>query len=120
MRRGQYAADVDVDHAIHLCERRFLERFRNGGASIVHKHIKPAESRDRLFDRALDSLDVGGVRLDRLGLSAIAFNGFDHGGSCDDVLRVGDGHARPIRGQEFRDRCANAPRAAGDQGHFLG
>jgi antirestriction protein ArdC len=34
--RGEYAADVDVDHAVHLLQSGFLERFRNGGAGIVH------------------------------------------------------------------------------------
>jgi len=75
---------------------------------IVHKHIKPAEGRDGLFNRAPDSFDVGSVRLDRDSLSAIEFNRFDHGGSRAGVLRVRDGHARSIRGQAFRDRCANA------------
>ena len=65
------AADVDVDHAIHLLQRRLLERFRNGRAGIVHKHIKSAEGRDGLFDRTLDGFDVGSVRLDRDSLSAI-------------------------------------------------
>ena len=48
-----HAADVDVDHAIHLFQRRLLERFWNGRAGVVHQHIKPAEGRNRLFDRAL-------------------------------------------------------------------
>ena len=34
-------------------------------------------------------------------------------------FRVCDGHARSIRGQTFRDRCANAPRAAGNECHFF-
>ena len=69
---------------------------------------------------ALDSFGVGGVRLDRDSLSAVAFNRFDHGGSRVGVLRVRDGHARSIRGQTFRDRCANAPRTAGNECHFFG
>jgi len=40
-------------------------------------------SRDGLFDRALDSFDVG--------------SRFDHGGSRAGLLRVRDGHARSIR-----------------------
>jgi len=32
VRRDEYAPDVDVDHAIHLFQRRLLERFRNGRA----------------------------------------------------------------------------------------
>ena len=80
LRRDEYAADVDVDHAIHLLQRRLLERFRNGRAGIVHKHIKSAEGRDGLFDRAFDCFDVGGVRLNRDRLSAIAFNRLDDGG----------------------------------------
>jgi plasmid replication initiation protein len=74
LRRGQYAADVDVDHAIHLLQRGLFERFRNGCARIVHKHIQSAEGRDCLFDRGLDSFYVGGVRLDRESLSAFTFN----------------------------------------------
>src|SRR5206468_11870824 len=62
-------------------ERGLLEGFRNGRAGIVHKHIKSAKGRDGLFDRTLDSFDVGSVRLDRDSLSAMKFNRFDHGGS---------------------------------------
>src|SRR6267142_3076510 len=62
-------------------------------------------SRDGLFDRALDRFDVG--------------SRFDHGGSRAGLLRVRDGHARSIRVQTFRDRCANAPRANGNECHFL-
>jgi hypothetical protein len=39
LRRDEYAADVDVDHAIHLFQGRLLERFRNGRAGIVHQDI---------------------------------------------------------------------------------
>src|SRR4030095_8316674 len=73
-RRGQRPADVDVDHAIHLVERGLLKGFRNGRAGIVHEHIESAEGRDGLLDRALDSFDVGSVRLDRDSLSATQFN----------------------------------------------
>jgi hypothetical protein len=61
---------------------------------------------------------VGSVRLDRDRLSAAAFNRFDHGGRVG-VLRVGDGHACSVGGQTFCDRCANAPRTAGNECHFL-
>jgi len=44
--------------------------------ALFHKHIKPAESRDGLFDRTLDCFDVGSVRLNRDGLSATEFNRF--------------------------------------------
>ncbi len=80
----------------------------------------PAEGRDGLFDRALDRFDVGSVRLDRDRLSAAEFNRFDHRGSRAGVLRVRDGHARSICGQTFRNRCANAPRTAGNERHFFG
>ena len=70
LRRGQYAADIDIDHAIHLFQRGLFEGFRNRRAGIVHKHIKLAEGRDGLFDRSLYSFGVGGVCLDRDSLSA--------------------------------------------------
>ena len=92
---------------------------RNGRAGIVHKHIKSAEGRDGLFDRVLDCFGVGGVRLDRDGLSAAEFNRFDHGGGRAGVFRVRDGYACSIRGQTLRDRCANAPGTAGNECHFL-
>jgi hypothetical protein len=46
LRGGEYTADVDVEHTIHLLQRRLLERFRSCRAGIVHEHIKPAEGRD--------------------------------------------------------------------------
>jgi hypothetical protein len=70
LRRYVHAADVDVDHAIHLLQRGLLERFRNGCACIVHQHIKSPESRDGLFYCAFHGFDVGRVRLYRERLSA--------------------------------------------------
>src|SRR6202040_2752067 len=72
------------------------------------------EGRDGPFDRALDSFDVGSIRLDRDSLSAIAFNGFYHRGSRAGVLRVRDRHARSICGQTFGNRGSDAARTAGD------
>src|ERR1700722_7871901 len=65
-----YAADVNVDYAVHLLHRGLFERFRNSRAGIVHKHIQSAEGCDGLFDRIFDCFNVGSVRLDRNGLSA--------------------------------------------------
>jgi hypothetical protein len=118
--RGEYAADVDVDHAVHLLQRGFLERFRNRRAGIVHQHIQPAEGRDGLFDRTLDGFGVGSVGLDRNSLSASEFNCFDHGGSRAFVLRVGEGHARSIGSQTFCNRCADTSGTAGNESHFIG
>src|SRR5258708_6239766 len=115
LRCGQCAPDVDVDHAIHLLARRLLERFRNGRAGIVHQHIKLPEGRDGLFDRAVDSFDVGSVRLYRDRLSAIESNRFDHIGSRAGVLHVGDSHNRSIYGQALRDCGADAARPASDE-----
>ena len=105
---GEYTPDVDVDHAIHLFQRRLLERFRYGRAGIVHKHIKPAEGCHGFVDRSFDSFSVGGVRLDRNSLSAVAFNLLDHAGSGAGVLRVGDCDAGSVVGETFRDRCADS------------
>jgi hypothetical protein len=74
LRRDEYPADVNVQHAIHLFQRRLLERFRNGRAGIVHKHIEPAERRDGLFDSGFDGGGIGGVRLNCDRLSSRAFN----------------------------------------------
>src|SRR5258707_10297458 len=115
LRCGQCAADIDVDHAIHLLARRLLERFRNGRAGIVHQHIKLPEGRDGLFDRSLDRFDVGSVRLYRERLSAIELNRFDYGGSCAGVLHVSDGHGRSICGKALRDCGADAARPASDE-----
>jgi hypothetical protein len=119
LRRDQRPADVDVDHAVHLIERGLLEGFRNGRAGIVHEDVKSAEGRDGLFDRALDGVDVGSVRLDRDSLSTITFNRVDDRGSGGGLLCIRDGHIRSVRGQTFRDGCANASRTAGDECHLL-
>ncbi len=42
LRRNEYAADVNVDHAIHFLQCRLLERFGNGRAGIVHQYIQVA------------------------------------------------------------------------------
>jgi hypothetical protein len=67
--RDEHATDVDVNHAIHLLQRGLFERLGNGGAGIVHQHIKPAEGRNGLLDRSLHSFSVGGVCLNRDSLS---------------------------------------------------
>src|ERR1700686_73040 len=41
--RDVHATDVDVEHAIHLFQRRLLERFRNGCAGVVYQDIQSAE-----------------------------------------------------------------------------
>jgi len=74
-----------------------FERFRNGCAGIVHKHIKSAEGGDGLFDRALDSFDVGSIRPDGDSLSASELDCFHHGRSRAGVLCIRDGHSRSIR-----------------------
>src|SRR6266404_4530792 len=58
LRRDEYTAEIDVDDAIHLFQRRLLESLRNSRTSIVHKHIKSAEGRDGLFDRGFDSAGI--------------------------------------------------------------
>src|SRR6185295_16984610 len=77
LRRNEYAADVDVDDAIHLFQRRLLERFRNGRAGIVHKDIESAEGCEGLFDCGFDGGGIGGVRLNCDRLSASALNLLD-------------------------------------------
>ena len=61
----KHAAQVEVDHLVHLFQRRLLERLGDGRAGVVHQHVEPAEGGDGLFDRGGDGLGVGGVRLDR-------------------------------------------------------
>src|SRR5258706_8771851 len=84
----QPGPDVDVDHAIHFLQPGLLERLRNGDARIVDKRIQSAERCDRLFDRALDSLDVGRIRLDRDSLSPFCSIAFATAEPALDILRV--------------------------------
>ena len=118
--RDHQATEVEVDHLIHLFERGLLERLGDGGACVVHEDIEPAEGGDGLFDGGVDGFGVGCVCLDGECFSAIAFDCFDHCGSCIDVLRVGDGHACSIGGQTLRDRRADSPGTAGNKCHFIG
>ena len=61
---------------IDLLQRGLLKGFRNGCAGIVHQDVESAEGGDRLFDRGFDRVGVGGVCLDRDGLSAFASMAF--------------------------------------------
>jgi hypothetical protein len=88
-------ADVDVNHAVHLLERGLLERFRNGRAGIVHQNIQPTEGRDGLFDRSLNRVGIGGIRLNCDGLSARAFNLFNNRSGCVRALCISNRHACP-------------------------
>src|SRR5437899_2820651 len=89
-----------------------LERFRNGCARIVHKHIKSAEGRDGLFDRGFDGVGISGVRLNCDRLSASAFNLLDDRRGGVGTFRVCDGHVRSVRGQTLGDCSTNAARTA--------
>jgi len=55
LRRDEHATDIDVNQAIHFLQRGLFERLRNGGAGIVHQHIKLAEGHNGLVDRSLHS-----------------------------------------------------------------
>ena len=60
---SEYAADIDVDHAIHLIQRRLFERFRNCRAGIIHKHIvRPCET---VLNRSVLYDDEGAARMQR-------------------------------------------------------
>jgi len=65
-----------VDHAIHLLQRGLLERFWNGSAGIVDKHIQSAEPSDRCSTALLQLRRRRRSALDCESLSAIAFNRF--------------------------------------------
>ncbi len=52
----EHAAQVDVDHAVHLLDRGLLERLGDGGAGIVDEDVEPAKRGDGLLDRGLDRL----------------------------------------------------------------
>ncbi len=74
LRRDEDAADVDGDQAIHLFQRRLLERLRHGRAGVVHQHIQTTKARDGLLDRPLDRFGVGGIRLNRDCPPAVALD----------------------------------------------
>ena len=112
LRRDEYAADINVDHAVHLLQRSLLESLRNGCAGIVHKDVKPAEGCDGLFDGGIDGAGIGGVRLNRDRLSAGAFDRFDDRSGRVGTFRICNGHLRSVRSQTLSDCSTNAPRAA--------
>jgi len=114
LRCDEYAADVDVDHAIHLFQGRLLERFRNGCAGIVHQDIQLAEGRDGLFDRSLHGVGIGGIRLNRDRPSASTFNLLHDRSGCISALGVSKRHACPVGCQPLGNRRANPSRTASD------
>src|SRR6266850_2703963 len=114
LRRDEYAADVDVDHAVHLFQRGLLELLRNGRAGIVHQYIQSAEGRDGLFDRGLNGVGVGSLRLNRDRPSAGAFNRFDNRRGGVRPFGVGNGNARSVRGQALGNRSTDATRPSSD------
>ncbi len=114
LRRNEYAADVDVDHAIHLLQGRLLKRFRNGRAGIVHQDIQLAEGRGGLFDRGLDGVRVGGIRLNCNCLSAATFNLLHDRSGRISALGVSKRHACPFGCQPPGNRRANPARTTCD------
>src|SRR5580704_14336801 len=81
LRCHEYAADVDVEDAIHLFQRGLLGGFRNGRAGIVHKNVESAQCRNGFFDCGFAGLGIRCVRLNRDRLSARTFNRFNDGRS---------------------------------------
>ena len=112
LRRDQCSANIDINHAVQLLQRGFLESLGNGRAGIVDKHIKSAEGLDGLFDRGFDGAGISGVRLNCDRLAATAFNLFDDRRSRVGAFRVCDRHVRSVCGQTLGDCSANAARAA--------
>src|SRR2546422_2934422 len=94
LRRDEGTADVDRKDAVKVGERGFFDFHRNDRAGVVHEYIKPAKRRDRLLDRVLDGVRVGGVRLDRDRLPAIALDCFHQRRGGVRALGVSDRHAR--------------------------
>jgi hypothetical protein len=118
LRRDEHAADVDVEHAIHLFQRCLLKRFRNGRAGIVHQDIESAERGHGFLDSALNSFGIGGIGLNGDRLSAVAFNLLNDRRGRISAFRVGDGDVRSVCSQTFGDGGANTARAAGDECNF--
>jgi hypothetical protein len=92
------AADVNCKDAVEVGQSRLLDLLRNDCASVVHKHVDPAECGYRLLDRAPDCLGIGGVGLNGDGFSAGALNRFDDRRSRAGIFRIRDGHTRSIGG----------------------
>ena len=116
--RDEHAAQIDDGHTIHLFQRGVFERLGNGGAGIVHQHIKGAERCDGLFDRGGDGFRIGCIRLDRGRLTTGAFDVAHHLRRRLSTLRVGDGHLGAIGRQPPGDRRSDTARSAGDQSGF--
>src|SRR6266478_1800326 len=115
LRRDEYAADVNVEHAIHFFQRRFLKRFRNGRAGIVYQDVESAECRHGFFDCGFARLGISGIGLNRDRFSAIAFDLLNHRRGRISTFRVCDGYLRSVGSQTFGDGGANAARAASDE-----
>ena len=73
---------------------------------------------DRFFHCGGDSFGVGGVRLNRDCLSAVAFNLLNYGCGCISTFRICDGDLGPVCGQTFGDGGADTARAAGNKRNF--
>src|SRR5450631_4031294 len=104
----EYTAKVQINDMVHLFQRRLLEWLGNGCSCVVHQDIELAESLDGHFDRVLDSLRIGRVSPERLGLSTGRFDGLDYGGSRAGILGVGDRHLGSVGSEAFGDGGANS------------
>jgi hypothetical protein len=72
---------VDIDNAVKLLQRSFLEGLRNDRAGIVHEHVKATKGRDGLFNCSLHGDGIDSIGLDGERLASSSFDGFDDGRS---------------------------------------
>ena len=107
LRCDERAAQIEVDHAVELLERRLLEFLRDRSAGIVDEHVEPAQSGDRLVDRGIDLIRGRRVRLHGDRLAARAFDRLDDRRRRVRPLRIGDGDHGAVGGQTLGDRSAN-------------
>jgi hypothetical protein len=98
LRRDKDAAEVDVDHQVHLFERGFLERLGNSSAGVVDQHVQLAEGGDGLCDGGLDGGGIGGIGLNCDRLLASDFDCLYDRGCGVGALGVGDGYFGAVSG----------------------
>ena len=110
---------VQVQHVIHLLQRRVLEWLRDRRAGIVHQHIQLPKGCDRPLYRGFDCGRIRGIRLDCNRFAATPCNRLHHRIGRGGIFRVRNGYACTIGCKALRDGCTNAPRTPGDERYFV-
>ena len=103
------AAQVDLDHAVELLDRRLLEFLWDGRAGVIDEHVELTQYRDCLFHCSGDLIRGRRVSLHGDRLASRLLDRRDDRSCPARSFGVGDGDHGAVGSRALGDRSADPP-----------